>query len=1723
MPPAYQGHGYSEQPGQGHGGDQGQLYQQQQQMYSMRAAGYMPQMGALPRQPYPTGQQYGLSDAPPRYPSASAMCRPSAAATAAAAAVAGGGDSAYDIAGVPAPVHHHLRNARVSQNPQLIADNILHMASATYPCNGPQVIPPGITKFHTPRMASPKHMMSPDVQMTVRQPMGATSGQFDMNHMSPTSGKGNPAHPASQMWPNADGCCSGPMPHQMSPHMVAQQDSCYGNQFHYGAKSGMMSPDSSHMMSPDAGHMIPIRSPSASIHSGHSIASTSPGPMCSPAAGSLCSPHTDQSPASIASPALRSPAGVQSAMMHGMQHGSPLAMGQQQQQQSHHYMPTDQYPMYPPYNQPYHACGQPTSASVNAGFSGIHQSNPLQSLQKLVMLPESQVVNPKSVVSEACLSDRGDSGGMVPPPGKRKRCMDGVHCGSEDENEPFGQRNESRDSVYDSLPDASYFHDAKSYNVTDPCRKRADVASESPTKPPGAKRKQKPNKKGRKAPGQEGIDSVSLAPNLNCSPVAGTGQPEGSHSHAQKPDSVSQTQADTHTHIETEKECHSVADANSCGDIPDSNTLCADRPKADRLTNARNKQAVSNCVITSTRNSGSPNGVKGDGKAKKSRSKKVAKSMQQQCQVNVYSSKPCGTSPTKNSSVKEGACIRPGECAKDDVTESANKEHHENGAKSTETPVQKQECDSFGCGSELGDTTRKSPTKNCGRVECDSVERISAEAVTLCCTSVEEVKVNIKQTTICSSADEGKVKTTAMTGVSVEEGKMRAKGKGGDQKVKVGLMTDCVVTSGGMTKCGDTKCSDTSLKAGVSAGKEGARSQSSVSSHKVSSDSPSRSLMVRMSSPKPMRPQQVDLTKIGKDTGGKLPKTSSRRPPKNSCVEGTRKFEESLNCKNGDLFGCDNAAEPEPRTAHFERSSTASDGSKSGCTTRDIDQKPETFGNDTGTLQTPTSRQKNSSVLLESGSPVKNTYNGLFTEKSNCKTSVVRTNRKRRRSTEKQTAGVKTNPQRTMPTKQILESPVMSTNSTKKATTNLAEESTISDEDGAIHLKRESTKKVYGRSPDKKNVLNSDQSVSTSADEKTLPSDEVSSSNDGVADHTTEEGSKETEKTLADGTAAIDESFQDSGRGKRKRVPNRYFNFGGEVVWWEVPPAFKRKRLHKAVADNNGGKTINQKEPCVTKVAVDKLRTQKADIVKQVLQTPNVSKRTKNGVLKELPTRTVDSLSIDDELPLSVLCKKKPIATVLPLNSVQTDRSPRKCIRQKQMRQLEEKPVTQDEAPMRQKELQQLEEKGVAQDEPPTCIDIVTLVTEEPPDVPHEGSRMDCGSEKELDEMEVEEVEEEEYVLCPDTCQTLDLFIPDALDNCDDKRSEMEVIDCDSDSEKLDMDAQLEDAAFSDECASPSQLQGMLADKPDSAIYIISSDDEREPTTTDTTEKHKSDLNEMQLSRLVHQKVDRMIAGQTTGGTPKSKVKSQDKDRHSGGSKARCKKKKSKRNAFFDYNDDDSADERLKNQLTKAFSGSQSGKASRSTNKDRGSLGGHSGPYVHLKGCKETPILCEVVSLASDDLEKSNKHNRGKSQQGHKHSTLAANLSFKLIDSEPFICAFCGKGSCYRELSDLFGPYHPEGATEQLDVMATSKRNAASGEKGEIVSRVPSVNDDLPAEMWMHEDCAVWSSGVYLVGSKLHGLDEAVTVAQQTVRLFFLCAVVQSDLRAFVNINNSNT
>ncbi|KAH1015683.1 hypothetical protein HUJ04_007029 [Dendroctonus ponderosae] len=203
------------------------------------------------------------------------------------------------------------------------------------------------------------------------------------------------------------------------------------------------------------------------------------------------------------------------------------------------------------------------------------------------------------------------------------------------------------------------------------------------------------------------------------------------------------------------------------------------------------------------------------------------------------------------------------------------------------------------------------------------------------------------------------------------------------------------------------------------------------------------------------------------------------------------------------------------------------------------------------------------------------------------------------------------------------------------------------------------------------------------------------------------------------------------------------------------------------------------------------------------------------------------------------------------------------------------------------------------------------------------------------------------------------------------------------------------------------------------------------------------------------------------------------------------------------------------------------------------------GPFLQIRGPRDSPLSVSVVNTpltGDEDAEKKtikNKKFHDDSEYRHKvrskglHcSTLSNKYDAERKDAS-WICAFCKRGPHASEFTgpsvatevpppgDLFGPYFitnqcPEFEKRLDDVFdrqfksrkiskALDAAAAAANSKSKKAKRKlePSVDStDLylgitdtgnnTFEVWVHEDCMVWSPGVYLVGPKIAGLEEAV-------------------------------
>ena len=175
------------------------------------------------------------------------------------------------------------------------------------------------------------------------------------------------------------------------------------------------------------------------------------------------------------------------------------------------------------------------------------------------------------------------------------------------------------------------------------------------------------------------------------------------------------------------------------------------------------------------------------------------------------------------------------------------------------------------------------------------------------------------------------------------------------------------------------------------------------------------------------------------------------------------------------------------------------------------------------------------------------------------------------------------------------------------------------------------------------------------------------------------------------------------------------------------------------------------------------------------------------------------------------------------------------------------------------------------------------------------------------------------------------------------------------------------------------------------------------------------------------------------------------------------------------------------------------------------------GPKIVLEGEKETPEKCFVINDPFEQIGSKKTRCNAQNVTRIEISHLPSDKSVLIpnndnLESERWICALCGKHSSYKFLGDLFGPYSVETMSEDLLDLGPpqslgKKRKSEDGQPGKsgrAGRRSSSMSKEVSEwkEVWVHESCAVYSDGVFLIGSKIYGLQEAVRIASQTVSTY---------------------
>nr|XP_020460501.1 uncharacterized protein LOC109962818 isoform X2 [Monopterus albus] len=183
-------------------------------------------------------------------------------------------------------------------------------------------------------------------------------------------------------------------------------------------------------------------------------------------------------------------------------------------------------------------------------------------------------------------------------------------------------------------------------------------------------------------------------------------------------------------------------------------------------------------------------------------------------------------------------------------------------------------------------------------------------------------------------------------------------------------------------------------------------------------------------------------------------------------------------------------------------------------------------------------------------------------------------------------------------------------------------------------------------------------------------------------------------------------------------------------------------------------------------------------------------------------------------------------------------------------------------------------------------------------------------------------------------------------------------------------------------------------------------------------------------------------------------------------------------------------------------------------------------PFVHME-----QRMCTIVNCQEEEVtvwsSRGQQQSAVTSLSGFVPNTSCfqlGRLSSERMPQTTLLCCLCSQTANAMGLGDLHGPYYPTNLSvdwqncraeqkeeENENILANSHSvNSSDGccdsnEHAAVKSLCESNNYSLPKvplhldECWIHEDCGIWSAGVFLVRGKLYGLEEAARLAQQTV------------------------
>lgn len=172
-------------------------------------------------------------------------------------------------------------------------------------------------------------------------------------------------------------------------------------------------------------------------------------------------------------------------------------------------------------------------------------------------------------------------------------------------------------------------------------------------------------------------------------------------------------------------------------------------------------------------------------------------------------------------------------------------------------------------------------------------------------------------------------------------------------------------------------------------------------------------------------------------------------------------------------------------------------------------------------------------------------------------------------------------------------------------------------------------------------------------------------------------------------------------------------------------------------------------------------------------------------------------------------------------------------------------------------------------------------------------------------------------------------------------------------------------------------------------------------------------------------------------------------------------------------------------------------------------------PFIHIEQRSCTVINYQEEEETMRSRDGGLKQTRTTSQSGFVPHSSCFQLSRSSSESQStLICCLCGGTANAMSLGDLHGPYVPVNLSLDYQNQDKDQDCRTEQKQDDLVNNdsVKSFSDGLPCsagrasqvsphlvECWIHEDCGIWSTGVFLVRGKLYGLQEAAQLAQRTV------------------------